>query len=164
MIQVKNNSSSKKVSINWSNGAQALLDVAGQAGCVSNVPEGILETEVDSKIAAFPFIDKLCGSILSEADLEVQYAATEGNDALFTLTPATISNEDLANSANAHTREVVLLVVLEYLLLTTKLLLPFQILVLRVIFLLMKVMKTLQQVTQLKLVLSSLEKGMVKFF
>ena len=106
MIQVKNNSSAKKVSINWSNGTSSLLDVAGQAGCVANVPEGILEAEVDNKISAFPFIDKLCGSVISEADLEVQYAATEGNDALFTLTPATVSNEDLANSANAHTREV----------------------------------------------------------
>ena len=106
MIQLRNTSATEAFTINWSNATSTTL----AAGGVGDVPEAVAEAEVDQKLAGLKYVEKVGGAGISDADLIIQYKATEGNDALVQLTPATVT-KTVANSANAHTRDVIVEVV-----------------------------------------------------
>lgn len=99
VIQLKNKSNSKTFTFNWSDGTSTSLSASG----VENVTEGITDKEVDTILRSIKEVDKLCGETWSVGDDNVSYKATEGNDIVLQLTPATVNYEDDA----AHEREVI---------------------------------------------------------
>lgn len=105
-MQIKNNSATNPHTINFSDGSAIHLTTTGvPATSVGGVPVGITEEEVDLKISHSDDLVKLCGKEITAGDLAVEYAVTEGNDAVLKLTPATQTVEP-ANSNTAVTLDI----------------------------------------------------------
>ena len=106
VMQLKNKSATEVYTVNWSNGTSTTLAASG----VASVPVGISEVEVDRYVDSVKDVVVLCkDSETTSADLEAFYAATEGDDVQFTVSPATVT-QILANSETIGSREVEIMV------------------------------------------------------